>query len=168
MPYRSRMDVVADILASAMGGKAKLTTLLYGSSLSSGRLHQLLPLMLAADLLTKDESGYATTEKGKAFLKLYGELKAMFSISAVETAVLDPALVQRASDLVKSVRKIDREKGLLKLEGRPKTALQAAAYYLLANHEAMPFTLYDASRLFGVSITPVRNAKKLIEGLLPK
>jgi hypothetical protein len=149
-------------------GDAKLTRLLYGSSLSSGRLQQLLPLMLAADLLAKDERGYATTEKGKAFLRLYAELKSMFSIGTLGSALLDPALVQRASDLVETVRRVDREKGLLKLEGRPSTALEAAAYYILANREAMPFTLYDASRLFGVSITPVRNAKKLIEELLPK
>jgi predicted transcriptional regulator len=98
------MDVVGDILTSAMEGDAKLTRLLYGSSLSSGRLQQLLPLMLAADLLAKDERGYATTEKGKAFLKLYAELKSMFSIGPLGNAVLDPALVQKASDLVGNIQ----------------------------------------------------------------
>ena len=145
-----------------------MTTLLYGSSLSSGRLQQLLPLMMAADLLVKNEDGYATTEKGKAYLKTYGGLKSMFSFSPSGGAVLDPALVQRASELVDVVKKDDKERGLLKLEGRTRVALQAAAYYMLANREGIPFTLYNASRLFGVSITPIRRAKRLIEELLPE
>ena len=162
------MDIVNDILASALGGGAKLSTLLYGSSLSSGRLQRLLPLLMAAGLLTKDEGGYATSEKGKEYMKLYQQLMALFSIGSGGSAILDPALLQRSSDLVDLVKKMDREKGFLRLEGRGRTALQAAAYYILANREAMPFTLYDASRLFGVSVTPVRNAKKLIDELLPK
>jgi predicted transcriptional regulator len=162
------LDIIADILTSAEPGRAKLTTLLYGSSLSSGRLQHLLPLMMAADLIAKTDEGYATTEKGKAYLKLYAELKSLFSISAGGSALLDPALVQKASDLVDVIKKADRDEGLFRLEGRSRMALQAATYYVLANRGGMPFTLYDASRLFGVSITPIRMAKKLIEEQLPK
>jgi len=122
---------------------------------------------MAAGLVTRGEHGYTITEKGRSYLKLYSELTSLFSISTSGGAVLDPALVQKASDLVDLVRRTDKEKGLLKLEGRSRTVLHAAAYYILANREAMQFTLYDASRLFGVSVTPVRNAKKLIEELLP-
>jgi predicted transcriptional regulator len=167
-PYRSRLDIVADILTSAEPGRAKLTTLLYGSSLSSGRLRHLLPLMMAAGLIAKTDEGYATTEKGRAYLKVYAELKSMFSLSAGGGALLDPALVKKASDLIDVVKKADRDQGLFTLEGRSRMTLQAAAYYILARREAMPFTLYDASRLFGVSITPIRMAKKLIDDLIPK
>jgi predicted transcriptional regulator len=166
-PYRSRLDIIANILESAQGGGAKLTKLLYGSSLSSKRMQELLPLLIASGLIEKREDGFATTDKGRRYARVYGELMSMLSMGSPGFTILDPALVQKASDLVESARRADRERGALVLQGRTSLVLQAAAYYVLARREEMPFTLYDASRLFGVSVTPVRKAKKLLEGFLP-
>ena len=165
--YRSRLDIIANILESAQGGGAKLTKLLYGSSLSSKRMQQLLPLLIASGLIERREDGFATTDKGRRYTRVYHELISLVSMGSPGFTILDPALVRKASDSVESARRMDRERGTLVLQGKTSPVLQAAAYYILAKREEMPFTLYDASRLFGVSITPVSKARKLLEELLP-
>jgi len=68
--YRSRLQIVADILFVAENG-AKKTRIMYQANLSYDLLKRYLAEALEADLISinKDEKSYITTQKGKAFLK---------------------------------------------------------------------------------------------------
>lgn len=72
--YRSRLQIVADILFVAENG-AKKTRIMYQANLSYDLLKRYLAEALEADLISinKDERSYITTQKGKAFLKKYEE-----------------------------------------------------------------------------------------------
>lgn len=74
--YRSRLDIIADILLVVKGnGSAKKTHIMYGANLSYAVLSRYLAEILNACLL-KFESNkrhYVLTEKGKRFLQHYRE-----------------------------------------------------------------------------------------------
>jgi predicted transcriptional regulator len=74
--YRSRLDIIADILMVVKGnGSAKKTQIMYGANLSYTVLSKYLAEVLNACLI-KFESGkrhYVLTEKGKKFLRHYRE-----------------------------------------------------------------------------------------------
>jgi len=72
--YRSRLQIVADILFVAKKG-VKKTRIMYQANLSYGLLKRYLAEALEADLISvdKDEKLYIITQKGKAFLKKYEE-----------------------------------------------------------------------------------------------
>ena len=72
--YRSKLQIVADILIVAENG-AKKTRIMYQANLSHDLLKRYLDETLEANLISinKDEKSYITTEKGKVFLKKYKE-----------------------------------------------------------------------------------------------
>jgi len=72
--YRSRLQIVADILFVAKKG-AKKTRIMYQANLSYSLLKRYLAEVLEADLISveKDEKLYIITQKGGAFLKKYDE-----------------------------------------------------------------------------------------------
>jgi predicted transcriptional regulator len=76
--YRSRNDIISDILTVALDGGTMKTQLLYGAYVSFEQLHiDYLPLLLRNGLLAfdKEKLRYATTEKGRRFLDAYKLLK---------------------------------------------------------------------------------------------
>jgi predicted transcriptional regulator len=75
MRYRSRMDIVADMLRVAQDGAIK-TRIMYRAFLSYPQLKEYLGLMTDGGLLeySKDDGKYYTTEKGRHFLKMYREI----------------------------------------------------------------------------------------------
>lgn len=74
MKYRSRMDIMALMLRSAMRGASK-TKLMYGACLSYAQLKEYLPFMEQKDLLTmEDEHIYRLTPRGLQFLNVYDGL----------------------------------------------------------------------------------------------
>ena len=76
--YRSRNDIISDILAIALDRGAMKSHLMYGAYVSFNQLHgDYLPFLLRNGFLIFDEEKlrYATTEKGRQFLDAYKLLK---------------------------------------------------------------------------------------------
>ncbi|MEM2780681.1 MAG: winged helix-turn-helix domain-containing protein [Candidatus Bathyarchaeia archaeon] len=73
--YRSRLDIIADILSIVKrNGSARKTQIMYGANLSYAVLTKYLTEILNACLLKFDEKRhYVLTEKGKKFLQHYRE-----------------------------------------------------------------------------------------------
>jgi len=74
--YRSRLDIIADILSVVKGnGSAKKTQIMYGANLSYTVLSKYLAEVLNACLIKFENSKrhYVITEKGKKFLQHYRE-----------------------------------------------------------------------------------------------
>ena len=75
MKYRSRTDLIAQILESANGGATK-TKIMYKSFLSYAQLKEYVAMLVANELLAYDKKTelYKTTEKGHRFLKIYNQM----------------------------------------------------------------------------------------------
>lgn len=75
MKYRSRMDIVADMLQVAQDGAIK-TRIMYNGFLSFPQLKEYLELLTDSGLLdySEEKKKYHTTEKGRHFLKIYDEV----------------------------------------------------------------------------------------------
>lgn len=73
MKYRSRTDIVADILESANGANVTKTKIMYKAFLSFAQLQEYVSLLLQNGLLEyhSHNQSYRTTEKGMHFLKMY-------------------------------------------------------------------------------------------------
>ena len=80
MKYRSRTDIVAQILEIANDGSstANKTKIMYGAYLSYAQLKEYLGVLLESGLLEQDPASnnqfYRTTQKGWQFLKLYNSI----------------------------------------------------------------------------------------------
>jgi predicted transcriptional regulator len=75
MKYRSRTDIVTQILQAANGGSTK-TKIMYKAYLSYAQLKEYLSILIENDLLkySEGEQIYKTTEKGLKFLKVYDQM----------------------------------------------------------------------------------------------
>ncbi len=69
-PYRSRMDITADILKIAAPG-AKKTRIMYGANLSYKLLNTYITRLTKEGLLALRDDSYHTITKGEMFLKNY-------------------------------------------------------------------------------------------------
>ena len=72
MKYRSRTDIVSQILDAANGGSSK-TKIMYKAYLSYAQLKEYLGILLESGLIEYRETDqqYRTTEKGFRFIKAY-------------------------------------------------------------------------------------------------
>ncbi len=80
---RSRVEIIANILLVASGG-AKKTEIMYRCNLSFRQLRTYLDFLLDRNLLVslKSRKGsglFQTTDKGKAFLRAYRDLKVLLT-----------------------------------------------------------------------------------------
>ena len=84
MKYRSRTDIVAQILEAANGGATK-TKIMYKAFLSYAQLKEYMAVLIENGLLEKDaqKQSYKTSAKGSHFLKLYNNIGEL-AISAPE------------------------------------------------------------------------------------
>ncbi len=75
MKYRSRTDIVSQILEAADGGVTK-TKIMYKAYLSYAQLKEYLAVLLENGLLEfeKGTQTYKSTSKGQLFLKTYTQL----------------------------------------------------------------------------------------------
>jgi len=75
MKYRSRTDIVSQILEIANGGTSK-TRIMYGAFLSYTQLSDYLSTLMANGLLEHDAAQriYKTTEKGQKLLKACAQM----------------------------------------------------------------------------------------------
>ncbi len=75
MKYRSRTDIVSQILEAADGGTTK-TKIMYKAYLSYAQLKEYLSVLVENGLLEveKGSQSYKTTAKGHLFLKTYSQI----------------------------------------------------------------------------------------------
>jgi predicted transcriptional regulator len=73
MRYRSRTEIISQILETANGGRATKTKILYKAFLSHDQLKDYLTILTDSDLLRYDldTQTFKTTEKGLRFLEIY-------------------------------------------------------------------------------------------------
>jgi predicted transcriptional regulator len=83
MKYRSRTDIVSQILEVANGGTSK-TKIMYGAYLSYAQLKEYLAVLTENGLIEyqPDDQRYRTTEKGLRFLKTYSQIGQMVNPAA--------------------------------------------------------------------------------------
>jgi predicted transcriptional regulator len=77
MIYRSRTEIISQILEAANGGEGiTKTKLMYEAFLSHDQLQEYLMLLIEDDLLSYDStmSTFKTTEKGLTFLQAYNKI----------------------------------------------------------------------------------------------
>jgi predicted transcriptional regulator len=84
MKYRSRKELIAQILETANGNKVGITKITVRTRIPYNLLKRYLTTMIEKDLiqriegtgveLKEEKPTYKTTEKGLYFLKLYNEL----------------------------------------------------------------------------------------------
>jgi predicted transcriptional regulator len=75
MKYRSRTEIVSNILNAANGGTSK-TKMMYKAFISYNQLKEYLTILIENNLI-KDIDGsqtFKTTEKGLHFLKMYNAI----------------------------------------------------------------------------------------------
>ena len=76
MKYRSRTEIVANILDAANGGGATKTKIMYAAFLSYSQLKEYLTVLIENNLLEYRDGTqtYKTTEKGLNLLKMHNEM----------------------------------------------------------------------------------------------
>ena len=81
MKYRSRTDIVSQILEAANGSATK-TKIMYKAYLSYAQLKEYLSVLVENGLLEYQEGElkYKTTERGLLFMKTYNEIGEMVSL----------------------------------------------------------------------------------------
>ena len=79
MSYRSRDDIICEILQIAYSGGATKTDLFYKVLLNYGQLKEYLTILTESDLLSydKETQRFRLTEKGLAFLEAYSKIDQM-------------------------------------------------------------------------------------------
>ena len=85
MKYRSRTELVSNILEAANGGATK-TKIMYKAFLSYAQLKEYLSVLVENGLLEyiEGEQVYRTTDKGNRFLKIYNQIGEYVAPDAVE------------------------------------------------------------------------------------
>ena len=76
MKYRSRTDIVTQILDAASGYGANKTRIMYKAYLSYAQLKEYLSILIANGLLEENQAEklYKTTEKGMKFMRVYSHM----------------------------------------------------------------------------------------------
>jgi predicted transcriptional regulator len=76
MRYRSRIDIISQILEAANGGASK-SKIMYKALLSYNQMKDYVELLIEKDMLVYDQQEvqtFRTTEKGLKFLYFYNEI----------------------------------------------------------------------------------------------
>jgi predicted transcriptional regulator len=94
MRYRSRTDIVAEILRAANGGSTKVK-IMNNTFLSYNRAREYIALLIANGLLEPDSrvNEFKTTEKGLKFLKLFEKIEE--TLDLMEIGSVDKAYRRR-------------------------------------------------------------------------
>ncbi len=75
MKYRSRTEIVCNILDAANGRGATKTKIMYAAFLSYAQLKEYLSVLIENNLLEySNGTQFKTTEKGLNYLKMYREI----------------------------------------------------------------------------------------------
>ena len=92
--HRSKVDIVYDILVSAMGSGAKKTHILYKANISSTQVETYFSALLAHNLLERtldidDNNVYRTTGKGMKFIECCEEMRSLIGL-VMNNRKIDP------------------------------------------------------------------------------
>ena len=84
MRYRSRTDIISEILDAANGSNASKTKIMYKVFLSFEQMKEYLMILTKSDLLRYDSNTHTfkTTEKGLKFLEAYNQMDNMIKESS--------------------------------------------------------------------------------------
>jgi predicted transcriptional regulator len=76
MRYRSRIDIISQILEVVNGRSVTRTKIMYQAFLSYGQMKEYLTVLTKIDLLSYDlyTHTFKTTEKGLRFLETYNQM----------------------------------------------------------------------------------------------
>ncbi len=79
MRYRSRIDIISQILEVANGRSVTKTNIMYKALLSYAQMKEYLTVLTKIDLLSYDlyTHTFKTTEKGLRFLNVYNQMDGM-------------------------------------------------------------------------------------------
>ena len=82
MKYRSRTDIIAMILQSAINGATK-TRIMYGAYLSYGQVQEYLSFLMEKDLIRREEGSglYKLTQRGVHLLHVYENISDMITVN---------------------------------------------------------------------------------------
>ena len=85
MKYRSKTEIVEQVLSAAIGGSTK-TKIMYKAFLSYSQLGEYLTLLVAGGFLEYEQGRliYKTSHKGIQYLRKVEEINKFINISAVE------------------------------------------------------------------------------------
>jgi predicted transcriptional regulator len=95
MKYRSRTDIIAMILQSAMHGATK-TRLMYSAYLSYAQVQEYLAFLKERRLISFDEESqeYKLTEQGLRFLTVYDQISEIVSLDSNKSSeTVKPSLL---------------------------------------------------------------------------
>jgi predicted transcriptional regulator len=83
MKYRTRTDIISEVLDAANGGGTTKTKIMYHAFLSFGQIKEYLSLLTENNLLSYDVDTQTlkTTEKGLRFLEAYNQMDDMIKAS---------------------------------------------------------------------------------------
>ena len=83
MEYRSRTEIVCNILEAANGGISK-TKIMYTAFLSYAQLKEYLTILVDNNLIKYNDGTqtFKTTEKGLNYLKMHNEISELLPIKA--------------------------------------------------------------------------------------
>jgi predicted transcriptional regulator len=85
MTYRSRNDIISEILKAANGGDATRSKIMYQAFLNYNQMKDYLMVLTQTDLLSHDLNTrtFKTTEKGLRFLEAYNRMDSMMKTQQV-------------------------------------------------------------------------------------
>ncbi len=95
MKYRSRIDIIAQILQTAMKGAPK-SRLMYGAFLSYSQLQEYLEFMMQRELLIHENGIYRLSSKGLHLLNVYDDIFEAVSIKDTPTEKRESLIEVRA------------------------------------------------------------------------
>lgn len=83
MKYRSRTEIVCNILDATNGGGANKTKIMYAAFLSYAQLKEYLSVLIENNLIEYRDGSheFRTTEKGLYFLKMHNEIGELLQIT---------------------------------------------------------------------------------------
>ena len=85
MKYRSRTEIVSNILNAANGGTSK-TKMMYKAYISYNQLKEYLTILIENNLIEYIDGSqtYKTTEKGLHFLKMHNAIGELLQITIIK------------------------------------------------------------------------------------
>ena len=86
MKYRSRTEIVCNILDATNGGGANKTKIMYAAFLSYAQLKEYLSVLIENNLIEYSDGTqtFKTTDKGLIFLKMHNEMAELLQTTTIK------------------------------------------------------------------------------------
>lgn len=159
--YRSYQDLMAAVLEGALE-PVYISNLMYHVRTSYSRLRKLVSSAISLGLLEKEGRYYRTSRKGKEFLKVYWRMKELLG-EVKEEGEVEPEVMEEAKRIVEAVKEKDLREKRLKLQGRSRKGILAAAYYIAAKKRGLKVSCERLSLMFNVSANTIRSILKIMK-----